>query len=255
MKSYIAFTKKELMESNRTYKTAIMMIVFLMLALLSVFTAKFMPELLRFIANIDAESIGVGNPSMIDCWVQFFKNITTIGLIVMVIIFSNTLIKEFASGTLINILTKGIKRSTVLLAKMSALSLIWTISYLLCIVVNYFYTSYYFEINEMHNIFISFFSFWLYGELLISLIIFGSILFKNIYGSLLTPGAFVVITSIIGMIPKLKKYSPKALVTFNIELISGIKDATYIIPAITITLMLIITLLLFSIKIFNNKQF
>jgi ABC-2 type transport system permease protein len=47
MKSFIAFSKKELIESVRTYKLMIVLSVFLLFGMLNPITAKITPELLK----------------------------------------------------------------------------------------------------------------------------------------------------------------------------------------------------------------
>ena len=164
MRAFIAFTKKEFTENLRTYKLLIIGAVFLLFGMMNPVFAKFTPEILQA-AGIN---MVLPTPTALDSWAQFFKNIGQTGLLVLVIIFSGIMANEFSRGTLINILTKGLKRSTVILSKFTAATIIWTFSYLLCYVVSYFYTAYFWSMSGMSHIFLSFFSMWLYGVLLIT---------------------------------------------------------------------------------------
>lgn len=253
MRTYLAFTKKEFTENWRTFKLMIMLVVFLIFGILSPLTAMFTPEILKM-AGLNPAAIGMSNPTFMDSWAQFFKNVGQMGLLVLVIVFSGMMATEFTKGTLINILTKGMKRSTVILSKFTVATMIWTLSYLLCLAVCYGYTAYYFTMDELNNGFVSFFSIWLYGILLIALVIFGGVLFKNIYGSLLLTGGLVVVMTLINIVPKFQKYNPATLTGYNLPLLMGQKNLSDILPALIISAVLIVAVMAASIMAFNKKQ-
>ena len=138
MKAFWAFTKKELTEYYRTAKIMILMVVFLLFGMMNPVLAKFTPEIIKA-AGLD---LNLPDPTAMDSWAQFFKNVGQMGLIIVVIVFSGIMANEFSKGTLINILTKGLKRKTVILSKFTVASCLWALSYLLCFVVTYFYTAY-----------------------------------------------------------------------------------------------------------------
>ena len=123
MRAYIAFTKKELLESLRTYKLLIMFMVFIFFGMLAPLTAKLTPKLLESIMT-EGMQIIVGEPTAFDSWAQFFKTVSQMGFIVVTILFSGMMANEFNGGTFINILTKGLSRSTVILSKFTVASII-----------------------------------------------------------------------------------------------------------------------------------
>src|SRR5450756_729063 len=139
MRAYFVFTKKEFTENLRTYKLMIMIVVFLIFGVMNPLFAKFTPEILKA-AGLDPSALGMGTPTAMDSFAQFFKNVGQLGLLVLVIVFSGIMANELSEGTLINILTKGMKRSTVILSKFTMATVIWTVSYLLCLAVTYAYT-------------------------------------------------------------------------------------------------------------------
>lgn len=253
MRAFLAFTKKEFSENLRTYKLMIMIVVFLIFGVMSPLFALFTPEILKA-AGIDPSAMGMAKPTMMDAWAQFFKNIGQMGLLVLVIVFCGIMANEFSKGTLINILTKGLKRSTVILSKFTMATIIWTFSYLLCLAVSYAYTAYYFTIDGMNHVFLAFFSMWLFGVLLIALVVLGGVLFKNIYGSLLLTGGVVMTLTIINIVPKFQKYNPAALAGDNMRLLMAQKASSDIMPAVIICIILIIALMVASVLTFNKKQ-
>src|SRR5665648_218973 len=105
MRAYLAFTKKELLENLRVYKILIMFMVFLLLGMLGPLTAKLTPKLLQSLMT-DGIQIITREPTAIDSWAQFFKNVSQMGFIVLTILYSGMMANEFNHGTLINILTK-----------------------------------------------------------------------------------------------------------------------------------------------------
>ncbi len=253
MRVYYAFVKKEFTENLRTYKMMLMIVVFLIFGVMNPLFAKFTPEILKA-AGLDASALGMGAPTAFDSFVQFFKNVGQMGLLVLAIVFSGIMANEFTKGTLINILTKGMKRSTVILAKFTVAVVIWTIAYLLCLGVTYAYTSYYFAIEDLSNAFLAFSGMWLFGVLLVALILLGGVLFKSTYGSLLFTGGIVVVLTIVNIAPNLRKYNPVTLSAENMELIMAQKAASDFIPAVILCGVLVIISVVASIAVFNKKQ-
>lgn len=253
MRAYFSFTKKEFTESLRTYKLAIMLAVFLLFGIMSPLFAKLTPELLKSI-SIEGMVISAYEPTAMDSWAQFFKNVGQMGMIVLVIIFAGIMANEFSRGTLVNILTKGMKRHMVILSKFTVATVIWTLSYLLCLAVTYGYTAYFWEPAGLHHVFLAFFSPWVFGILLLTLLILGGTLFKTFSGSLLLCGGTVAVMSLLNIIPKVQKYNPIILFGDNTALLTDVKAAADVIPALAICAVLIILLIVASIVVFNKKQ-
>ena len=253
MRAYLAFTKKEFMESFRTYKLFIMLAVFLLFGMMSPVFAKITPDLLKEFMT-EGISITIPEPTAIDAWGQFFKNNSQMGLIVLVIIFSGIISNEKPKGTLINIVTKGLDRKIIILSKFTASVVIWTIAYSLSAIVSYFYTIYFFGNESLNYLFQSILYLWIFGILLISIIILGGVLFKNNYGSLLFTGAFVAILFLLNIFPKLKEYNPIYLVSNNLSLIQGQLAIDIFNHSSVISLILVISSIIFSVLIFNKRQ-
>lgn len=253
MRSYLAFTKKEFCEILRTYKLLIMLAVFLILGMMNPLTAKLTPKLLEEFMPKGMD-ITILEPTAADSWAQFFKNVPQMGLVVLVIVFSGIMANEFSRGTLINMLTKGLPRKIVILSKFTMASLVWTVSYILCFIVSYAYTVYFWDGNDTGKIIFSVFCLWLFGILLMAVEMFGSVLLNSSYGCLLFTGGFIVLLFIINIVPKLQKYNPIGLASKNMAFLTGemvIKDFT---APILISGILTVVCLVVSISIFNKKQ-
>lgn len=255
MRGYLAFMQKELLENWRTYKIFLMIIVFSFLGILNPLTAKLTPALLEYLMTTmpNEMSITVGKTTALDSWVQFYKNIPQLGLFVLVILFSGTITNELSKNTLINMLTKGLPRSTVILSKCTIISIIWTISFLLCYLITYGYTKLLWEEPVVYTLFGAF-CLWLFGLLLISVLILGGVLVQNSYGNLLFTGAFVMLLFISNFLPTLQQYNPLFLLTKPIELLSQNKNTSDFLSAILATIFLTILFYFLSILAFRKKQ-
>ena len=140
MKAYIAFTKKEWMESIRTYRFFILLAVFFILGIMNPITAKITPDILANFA-MEGMTITIAEPTAMDSWLQFYKNVPQMGMIVIVIMFSGLMTGECGKGTFVNMVTKGLKRSTIILSKFTMSVCLWTISLALCFTVSAYYTA------------------------------------------------------------------------------------------------------------------
>lgn len=253
MKAFIAFTKKEFTESLRTYRMVILAAVLLLLGIMSPLLAKMMPEIFKSVAD-SGLAITVQEPVAMDSWAQFFKNVGQMGMLALIITFCGITANELSRGTLINLLTKGMKRHTVIISKFLTASVLWTVSYLLCLAVCYGYTEYYWPASILSNAFMAFVSLWLFGEFLISMLIFGGVLFGAFYGSLLTCFGVIITLSILNIFPAIQKYNPIVLSGDTLYLLNAEKGVADFITATIICAVAVALLLVASVAAFNKKQ-
>jgi len=185
-------------------------------------------------------------------WQQFYKNIP-MALIAFVFIYSNIFTKEYESGTLILMLTKGLKRYKVVLSKLLLMLIMWTLGYYLCFGVTYIYTAYYWDNSIVNNLLFTSFNWYLFGVFVISLVVLFSVIFKNISGVLLNTSFIVIIIYIISLIPRLTNYMPTSLMNAG-SLMIGIESYDIYIKTIIITLVLSLVSNVLSILLFNKKE-
>ncbi|NLG89086.1 MAG: ABC transporter permease subunit [Clostridiaceae bacterium] len=253
MTGYLAFLKKEVIEYIRTYKLFIMLIVFAVFGITNPLMAKLMPEILESLAT-DGVIITFPEPTAYDAWTQFFKNATQIGLVVIVILFSGILSSELSKGTLINLLTKGLSRTAVILSKFTCMVMAWTVSIALCFGLTYGYTMYLFPEDQTSNLLFSVLCLWLFGLFLLAALLFSASLTKSNYGCLLITGVVVLVCMLMNIIPALHKYNPISLSTDNIGLIVNSIDVTSLYSVILISCLLSLIFVSLSVLIFRKKQ-
>ena len=253
MKSFLIFTKKEIVEQMRTYKTLILLSVFFLFGLMSPVLAKFLPDLLEGM-ELQGMKLVIPEPTTLDAYGQFFKNLTQMGILVTLLVFGGVLSNELTKGTLINILARGLPRYTVILSKFTASILLWTIAYLLAVTVNCGYTQYLFEDTGVLNLPFSLFCLWLFGCLVITLILLSSTILSGNFGGLILPAAALAIMLLLGINPNLERYNPVTLASKNVILLTGTASVEELIPTIVITVVLILGSLLLSAALFHRKR-
>lgn len=251
MKNILTLIKKDLIESIRSYKLLILSLVFLLFGFLNPLTAKILPDIMPQLLP-DNMPIVLPPATPIDAWTQFFKNMTGMLMILFFILYSGTLTNEFSKGTVIPLLTKGLKRQVVILAKWGHLVLQWTFLFAINLAASWLYTILLLP-GALDHLFISALFLWFYGIWLISLLILFSVLFFNIYGVLIGLGGASMLLSLISIASFTQPYSPYRLVADNLMLITNELQFNDFVISLLITAVLIPILLFISTKLLNKK--
>ncbi len=253
MKNIYYFSKKEFLESWRTSKLFILMIFFLILGIMNPLIAILTPDIIEMSFG-DALPVNIPEPSSLDSWGQFYQSMTQTGLIVITLLFSGTMSGEVSKGTLVNLVTKGLKRSTVVISKSIYLILQWTLCMFLAFFVTWVYTLYYFTDDNSPHVFLAVLPLWIFGILLVTAILLTSTISRNSYEGLLLTGGFVVLLFIVNIFDKLKHYNPITLTSENINFLQGTSSLGNYMPAMLISISLSLLFLYLSIVILNKKK-
>ena len=255
MKPFLAFTRKELLAQFRTGKVTILGILFVLFGIMNPAIAKLTPWLMEMMADSLAESgmiITDITVTAMDSWVQFFKNIP-MALIVFVLMQSSIFTREYQTGTLVLSLTKGLPRSTVLIAKTVVLTLFWSAGYWLCFGITYGYNAYFWDNAIAQNLLFSALCWWVFSLWILALLVFFSTLSVSSAVVLVGTGGVVFASTLLSMIPKISKYLPTLLSDGN-SLIYGAAEVSKYIPALVIAGAMTLVCFAVSIPIFNKKQ-
>lgn len=255
MKSLLSFLKKEYLEAVRTGKAVLLLLLFVLFGMMGPAIAKLTPWLMEMYADSLSESGLLVTSAQVDAmtsWTQFFKNIP-IALIAFVLIFSDLFTKEYKSGTLVLVLTKGLSRYKVVLAKTVLLLSLWTVGYGLCFAITYGYNAYFWDNGIVNHLFFSAAIWWLFGVWVICLIVLFSSLLQNHTGVSLCTGGTVLLAYILGLIPKVKVYAPTMLMDTN-SLLTGAESADAYIKAIMIAAVSGVICIAVCVPVMNKKQ-
>lgn len=241
----IALCKKEITEGIATYKTQILLAVFVALGIINPLTAKLMPTIL---ASVTTPEIAAqfGEPTELDAWTQFFKNVPQLGLIVFIIAMSTIVSKEKPYLPLL--VTHRFKRSHIIHAKMLYLLGLWTVCYSFSAIITWGYTQYYWDMSVVHNLPLQLVGVYVFGATMWLLVFVGNTIGGTAASGLLT--GFVVFSSLL-LIQALypSHYNPVHLLAVN-ERLAGAESS--LLPAIFIALSS--SLLLYVLAIQNYKR-
>jgi len=256
MRTFIVFTKKELIESLRTYRFAIILAVFAIIGIMNPMLALMLPTILGSIDLGGGLTLELPDPTAMDSWTQFFSNVSQLGVWALIIIFCGIMANEFSRGTLVNLLAKGLSRSVVIFSKFTAAALIWTLAYLLCLGITTAYTAHFWELAlPLQEAIFAFLGPWLFGLLLIALLLFGGTLFGSFYGSLaLTIGAMILSALLNSLLPNFRLYNPMALSSATATLLEGAQSPADFIPVFIISVVAMKALILLSVLVFKRKR-
>ncbi|MCL2634692.1 MAG: ABC transporter permease subunit [Oscillospiraceae bacterium] len=260
MRNYVIFLKKEFIEAFKTYKLLVMGAAFLILGLMGPLTAKFTPEIIKWAMETDPSMAGMdlgallSEPVAWDSWVQFYGNVGLMGFVALIIVFSGMLSSEISKGTLTIILTKGLSRTTVILAKLTSSVVIWTGSFLLAFLTSWGYTIYLFPDGKIHNLAFAMFCMWFYGVFLLAVTAFAATVTKRNYVCMIIVGALAVVLNIMNLIPYVVLYNPDTLTSGGVSLLSNDAAVSRFYPSLAITGIAIIALTSAAIISFNKKK-
>ena len=255
MKAFFAFFKKELLESIRSGKLIFLAILFFAFGVMNPAIAKLTPWMLEIMADELAGSGMTVTEVTVDAltsWTQFFKNIP-MALIAFVLMYGGIFTREYESGTLLLMLTKGLARYKVLLSKAMLLFSLWTLGYFLCFGVTYGYNAYFWDNSIAKSLMPAVVNQWLFGVWVICLAVFFSAFAKSSATVLLGVGAGALAAYLLSLLPKVKPYSPASLMN-SAGLLVGAESAGDYWEAVTVTAVLCLALIAASIPLFNKKE-
>ena len=251
MSGYIAFVKKEFTENMKNYRFPILFAVFLAFGILSAFLAKFTPEILSaFAADMEMTS----EPVALDAWKQFYKNISGVGFSAFIILYGSCLSNEYSKGTLVLMVTKGLSRKAVILAKYTVAAVLMTICYWISYAAAYGYTAFLWHDTGLFHVALAAFALWLAGFLYLSILMVGCVIFKQTFTSIFFTGGIVAVISLLGIAEPFAKFNPFILTSKNVDLLSGkIVPSDFVMPALLSAVISILGLLI-AVKLFDKKQ-
>lgn len=255
MKALLAFTKKELMELIRSGRLTILLIIFILFGIMNPAFAKMTPWMMEIMADsLEDTGLVVAEVSVdaMTSWTQFFKNIP-MGLIAFILIHSGIFSKEYQSGTLVLVLTKGLSRYKVIMAKAGVMMLLWTVCYWLCYGITYGYNEYFWDNSIAHNLVAAAVNWWLFGLCILAFMVLFSVLTGSSTGVLMGTGGTALAAYLIGLFPKVGEYSPAMLMN-TASLLTGAEAIGLYRKAICIAVLLIIVCMGVSIPVMNRKR-
>ena len=253
MSHFMVFLKKELIEYLRTYKFLIVFLVFVSFGLANPLIAKLTPDLL---AALMPEGVALTLPeaTSLDAWAQFFKNTQQMGLIVLLLVFSGILERELSTGSLLSLLTRGLSRRVVILAKYTAMNLVWGLSLVSSFLLTLVYTHYLFPDGRSTNLPFALFFLWSFGSFLLAVLIGGASLIRNNYAGLLITGGAVLALMAANLVPGARTFNPLFLASGGMDLLGGSLRPIDLLPAFGVCLAGSFLLVSLAVLVFRRRQ-
>jgi ABC-2 type transport system permease protein len=136
----IEFIEKEFKEQIKTQKLFLVTFVFIFFAVLSPILTKNLQEIVK--ASIDIE---LPPPLPVDSYLQFFKSVYQLGLLIFILFFMGCVALEKERGTAAMILSKPVSRLEFILSKYIAVSAAAVFALFIGSILCYAYTGTLFE--------------------------------------------------------------------------------------------------------------
>lgn len=255
MKTLYAFLKKEFMDAVRSGRLIVILLLFMLFGVMNPAIAKLTPWMLKMAAESMADSGLILMDVPVDAmtsWTQFFKNIP-LALAAFVLIFCDIFTREYSSGTLLLVLTRGLSRCKVVLAKTALMLLLWTLGYGLCFLLTYGYNAYFWDNGIAQNLFPAVVLWWVFGVWVICLLALFSSLLRSHTGVSLSVGGTVLFACLMSLLPRAKVYSPAMLLEAG-SLLSGAAGVEAYGKALILTVSCSVLCVAASIPVMNRKQ-
>lgn len=254
MKDFKFLLKKDFLELCRTKKWIIYLVCFSLISVISVLTAKFLPELFNMLFSSTGLDMFEMQATIADSYTQFVANIGETGVLLIAIMFSLILVKEKTSGTGYILQCHGVKDHKVVLSHFVSKLILITASYLVSIVIfvslNFLIFKEYTGVRGVVSLS------YLYLTLVFALalgIFISSISKNNMTSVIVTFGIYFLLT-ILSAFPYIDIYNPMSTIMManNIIVNEAYELSDYLIN-LFVTLGFIVALIGGSIYTYKNK--
>lgn len=255
MKTGIAFWKKEWMDLVRSGKAVLLLLIASLFGIMNPAIAKLTPWLMETMSESLQETGLHMTEVTVDAmtsWVQFYKNMP-MELIIIVLLLGGIFTQEYQKGTLVMVLTKGLKRRSVYLAKTFMCALAWSVCFWLSFFITWLYNDYFWNNGIAEHLIITAALFWLFGLWIFFLLVFFSAVAKETTGVLAGTGMILLISYIAGMFPKIQEYLPTKLLEAQTLLTESAVPGDFY-KAIAVVLLLNIAAVLTGMILFDKKN-
>jgi ABC-2 type transport system permease protein len=141
----------------------------------------------------------------------------------------------------------------VVAAKGLTLAALWTAGYWLCYGITYGYNAWYWDNAVAQSLLFSAVCLWAFGLWVVSLTVLFSVLSDSNTGVFLGTGGVILLSYLLGMIPKVSRYLPTQLMDGN-SLIYGLEKVRWYLPSMIIALGTVAGCVVAAIALFPKKQ-
>ena len=250
--NFLTALRKEWLEQWRTHRLLVLGVVLVVFGLLSPLIAKYTPEIIKLIPNGEAIAQLIPTPTVMDAVTQYIKNIGQFGVILALLLTMGTVAQEKDKGTAAMMLVKPLPRVTFLVAKFTALGLMFAVTITIASAACYYYTWLLFgaldvlrwlALNGLMLVFVLVY---------VALTLFCSVVTKSQTAAGGLAFCLLFILGLTGSIPVLGKYMPGQLLAWGGGLMAGKAEVFW--PALWVSVGIIVVALLGAKLIFEKQE-
>jgi len=251
--NFFIVLRKELTEQWRTKRFLIVAAVLVVFGLTSPLLAKFTPDLLKSIPNIPtglAEMIPV--PSVTDAVGQYVKNMAEFGILLVLLMSMGVVAQEKERGTAAMLLTHPVSRLNFLIAKFTALGIMFAVSLAVAALSCWYYTLLLFTALPLGPYLA------LNGLILVVFLVYIAVtllcstLVRTQGAAAGLAFAALVLVAGIGSLPRIGEYFPGRLFTWGAALALGGGDPAW--PALGVAAGIIVLALVSACLFFEREE-
>ncbi|HBG21681.1 MAG TPA: hypothetical protein DDW83_00270 [Peptococcaceae bacterium] len=251
-----AYLKKEFREIGKTYKIYVIPIIFLVLGLMSPIIAKIAPDLVKSLAGSGSGVvIQLPPPTAVDAYLQLFKNLNQIGILVVLITSIGLVVEEKTRGTAVLLLTKPVPRWSFMISKYLASALLVIGSTLLSYLACLYYCNILFDETLFNPSFQGLVLLLVYYLLVLAITLFASTISST---SVVSGGIAIGGVLLLSLLPSLNewmaRYTPGVLSSMENKLVAGSIAFSDTLPALAVTASLVIILVVTAVVVFQRQE-
>jgi ABC-2 type transport system permease protein len=255
LKGFLAFLKKEFMETSRSGRVYLALFLYVFFGIFNPAMAKLTPLLYQsFSSSLKEQGITITKVTInaMTSWQQYYKNVP-MELLVFLLLFSGILTNECQKGTLVLMVTKGLNKATILAAKSIALLFTFSICYWLSFLITYGYNAYFWDNSIASHVVGSACLPYVFGIFLIALTIFYSVFASSALNVLLGVGGTLFVLYIANLFLKVKKLSPFTLFS-GLDILAGKTKFYDVQNGVILTILFSVILWTASFFLFQRKK-
>ena len=253
MANYMTFMRKELMENLRTKRLLVLGCVFVFFGITGALLARYMGEFFALLMPAgdemgDALIAAMGSPTWQDSYVQFYSQLSQIGVLAVLFMYMSTVQREIRTGTANLMFSKGLGFAPFILSKFTMAVVLTALITVVSALVTYAYTFLLFdEAGQLGHILLGALIFGLGLLMLLAVVIFCSSLTKSsaVSGGL-SFGAYILLL-LVSAIPRIGPFSPFQLFSHPVAISMG-HFADELVPNILIALAVTVLALFFAVE-------
>lgn len=210
MRGYLAFLRKELGEAVAGRRLAVMAALFCGLGMASPFLARYTSEILAALGS----GVSASAPrTAADAWGAFFNNASGLGLSITLILWAGVVSQEVSRGTLLLMVTRGLPRPAVVMAKWTSAVACFTACWWPGCALASFYIGTLWPGEAVPGALAAAGAAWVAGVMCLGVLVLGSCLFRQPFAAVVLAGAVVAALSLASAAGPLAPLSPARLLS------------------------------------------